>query len=337
MKTNRFFILFFFLLVIFTKGYSDDNLFKKRLKNAKKGDFIIYEYNKLYSCLCVFEINLENNKITLEEITIPKTNFNKKISFREWIEKKAKGSTSWTLYEIDLINNKIIDTYSVLRECFMDLNDQVSIVAKLLELKLNKLKDSDRKKIGPPSLEEVDKRALWNPPKYVDGKRIKRAKFDVYRSIWPDDSSELSLKRFDIYFDDDFVFPYFIEINNGHMSYMIKALDSGRDLNSFISFFPKRKAMIIDIKKRDNILTILVKNASQYKNFNLYTIDVSKEKKMICSLDHEIKKENELVFFNINLKNFNEIFKKNHKYRFIITSSNARDIYIESKDIVIFK
>ncbi|NGX43977.1 MAG: hypothetical protein K1060chlam3_00135 [Candidatus Anoxychlamydiales bacterium] len=333
----KYFILLLFL-VFSIRAFSEDNLFKKRLKEAKKGDFVIFEYNKLYSSLSVFEIDTENNRVILEEITIPKESFDKKISFRDWMEKKAKASTSWTMYEIDLDENKIIDTYSVSRNCFIDLKDQISITVKLLDLELKKLLDRDRKKIGPPpSSGEMDRRAFWQPMKYIDGKRLKRAKFDVYRSFWPEDSSELSLKRFDIYFDETFVFPYFIEVNNGHMSYMIKGVDSGKDLKSAISFFPKRAAEITDMKKQADILTIFVKNASHFKSFNLYAIDTSREDKVIHPLEFELGKEKDLVFLNVDLKNINEIFEKNHKYRFVIAPHSAQDIYIESRDLFVWK
>ncbi|NGX41115.1 MAG: hypothetical protein KR126chlam4_00951 [Candidatus Anoxychlamydiales bacterium] len=336
---HKYFILLLFLFLTFSiRVFSEDNLFKKRLKEAKKGDFVVFEYNKLYSSLSVFEIDTENNRVILEEIIIPKDSFDKKLSFRDWIEKKANESTSWTMYEIDLSENKIIDTYSVSRNCFIDLKNQISITAKLLDLELNKLLDRDRKKIGPPpSVGEVDRRAFWQPMKYIDGKRIKRAKFNVYRSIWPDDSSELSLKRFDIYFDKNFVFPYFIEVNNGHMSYMIKGVDSGKNLKSSISFFPKRAAEITDLKKKDDNLTIFVKNANQYKNFSLYAIDTSRKDKMIHPLEFEMEKEKDLVFLNVDLKIFNKIFEKNHKYRFVLAPDSAQDIYIESRDLFVWR
>jgi len=333
----KYFILLFFL-VFSIRAFSEDNLFKKRLKEANKGDFVVFEYNKLYSTLSVFDIDKENNRVILEEITIPKESFDKKLSFRDWVEKKAKDSTSWTLYEIDLDKNKIIDSYSVSRNCFIDLKDQVSITAKLLDLELKKLLNTDRKKIGPPpSLGERDRRAFWQPMKYIDGKRIKRAKFDVYRSIWPEDSSELSLKKFDIYFDEDFVFPFFIEVNNGHMSYMIKGVDSGKNLKSAISFFPKREAEITEIKNQEDILKIFMKNASHYKNFNLYAIDISREDKLIHPLEFEMGKKKDLVFFNLDLKNINKIFEKNHKYRFVIAPHSKQDIYIESKNLFVWK
>ncbi|NGX35103.1 MAG: hypothetical protein K1060chlam1_01473 [Candidatus Anoxychlamydiales bacterium] len=334
----KYFILSLFL-VIFSKGFSEDNLFKQRLKEAKKGDFVVFEYNKLYSTISVFEIDKEDSKVILEELTIPKSSFDKKMSFRKWIEKKAKDHTSWTMYEIDLSENKIIDAYSVSRNCFIDLNNQVSIVTKLLSLDLNKLNDLDRKKIGPPPIQgEADRRAFWQPMKYIDGERLKRAKFDVYRSIWPDDSSELSLKRFDIYFDDNFVFPFFIEINNGHMSYMLKGVDSGRDLKSSISFFPKREAEITELKKEDdNFLKIFIKNANYYKNFNLFAIDTTRQDKIIHPIEFEMGKEKDLVSLNVDLKNLDKIFEKNHKYRFVAAPYFRENVYIESKDLFVWR
>jgi len=166
---HKYFILLLFLFLTFSiRVFSEDNLFKKRLKEAKKGDFVVFEYNKLYSSLSVFEIDTENNRVILEEIIIPKDSFDKKLSFRDWIEKKANESTSWTMYEIDLSENKIIDTYSVSRNCFIDLKNQISITTKLLDLDLSKLLDRDRKKIGPPPPPPPASKIISETPKRQD-------------------------------------------------------------------------------------------------------------------------------------------------------------------------
>jgi len=331
----RHFKYFIFILFIFSVGFANESFFKNRLKSAEKGTFAVFEYNKIYSVLSVFDVSLD--KVILEEITISKDSFDKKLSFKSWIENRAKNHTSWTMYEIDLKKDVIKDAFSISKNAWIDIAKTESVITKLLELDLKKLEDRDRKKIGSePLMKEVDRRAIWQPIKIFDGKKISRAKFDVYRSIWPDDDSIFSLKRFDLYFDDSFAFPYFIEVNNGHMSYMIKAIDSGKNLKSQIAFFPKRKAEIIEMKKEKDFLTLKVKYAD-YKNFDLFAIDYTRKDKLIHTVDFEMKKEDELVIFDINLNFLNTIFEKDHKYRFVVKPKFEKNIYIESSDLFICK
>lgn len=244
---QKYLLLF---LLFFSQVFANSTFFKDRLKSSNKSDFIIYEYNKFYSILSV--LDKTETLLVLQEITISKNNFeNKTINFKKWLENGAQKNLSWALYEIDLKTNKIKAAYSVSRNCYIDLLNNESIITHLLDLNLKKLFDNERKKIGPPPMRsEADRRALWQPAKIINSKRIKKTTFDVYRSIWPNDGSEFASKRFDIYFDNEFAFPYFIEINNGHMSLMIKAIDSGHDLPSPIKHFPKRTAQISNQKVR---------------------------------------------------------------------------------------
>jgi len=231
--------LIYIFILLFSYVFAENITLKEKLTNSKKGDFIVYEHNKIYSLLSIFD--MQNETIILEEITIPKNKFNKNLTFTKWAENKAKKHTSWTIYEIDLKKNKIINAFSVSRNCFINLMNNESLITALLDLKLKKLDFEERKKIGPPpQTNEMDRRAIWNPTKIVNSKKIKKPFFHAFRSIWPDDGSEFAYKIFDIYFDDSFCFPYFIDINNGHISYIIKAIDSGTDLKSN-TYFPRKK------------------------------------------------------------------------------------------------
>ncbi|NGX28061.1 MAG: hypothetical protein K940chlam1_00234 [Candidatus Anoxychlamydiales bacterium] len=325
-------------LIIFSQAFATNSFFKDKLKSSSKNDYIIYEYNQFYSILSVLDKTLDS--LVLQEITISKNTFKKNyISFRKWLQNGGKKSLSWSLYEIDLKTNKIKDAYSVSRNCYINLLNNESLITHLLDLDLKKILDKDRKKIGPPPMRaEVDRRALWQPNKIVDSKKIHKPKLDVYRSIWPNDGSEFASKTFDIYFGNDFAFPYFIEINNGHISFMIKAIDSGKDLNTPIKNFPKRDAKITQIKKLADSLILSLKDASHFENFNLFAIDLTKkDNKIIHPIEFEIKKEEDLVFLKMDTKYLNTIFEKNHKYRFAIKPSFQDNIYIESNDLFIWK
>jgi hypothetical protein len=328
---KKLIILFFFLCSnIFAQNFS----FKEKLLESKKGDFIVFEFNKFYCVLCVFDI--QDNELILEEITISKDKFEKTTSFKNWLENGAKKNNSWTIYKINLEINKIIDAFSICKNSWIKLTTNESLITGLLDINLTKLSDAQRKKIGPFIVDQIDKRPPWNPIKIVDSKKIINSKFDVYRSIWPNDSSEFATKLFDIYFSNDFSFPYFIEINNGNISYIIKAIDSGKNLKSVIKYFPIKKAEITEINKEKDCLLIKLSNAKYFKEFNLFAIDYSKKEKIIHSLEHEIINEKDTIFLQINLNTLNKIFEKNHKYKFVITPKFHKDIFIESKELFIW-
>jgi hypothetical protein len=330
---KKFLILF---LLLFSFGFCQNLSFKDKLKEAHKGDFIVFEFNKFYSALCVFDI--ENENIILEEITIAKNKFDKNISFREWIENGAKKNNSWTIYKIDLQTNKIKDAFSICKNSWIKLTTNESLITGFLNINFKKLENSKRKKIGfPTQFDPVDKRPFWNPIKIVNSKKIIGAKFDVYRSYWPIDGSEFASKIFDIYLTDDFSFPYFIEINSGNTSYIIRAIDSGTNLKSTIKYFPRKKPEITQIKKEKNSLFLNLSNATDFKEFNLFAIDLSQKNKIVLSLEFQVKKEMDLIFLEINLDHLNKIFEKNHKYKLIAIPKVHKNLYIESKELFIWK
>lgn len=323
-------------LLLFTTVFAENFSFKEKLLNAKKGDFIVFEFNKFYSALCVFDI--QNNNLILEEITISKDKFDKNISFRNWLENGAKKNSSWTIYKINLETNKINDAFSICKNSWIRLTANESLLTGLLDINLTKLQDNQRKRTGVYNhADNTVSSRVWNPTKTADGKKTINPKFDAYRSIWPDDGSQFAAKLFDIYFSQDFSFPYFVEIKNGNLSYMIKAVDSGRDLKSVIKYFPRKKAEISQIKKQRDYLFLTLINADYFKEFNLFAVDFSRKEKIIHCLDFDLKKEKDLITLQINLDVLNKIFEKNHKYKFVATPKFQKDIYIESNDLLLWK
>ena len=55
-------------LLLFSFVFAESSSFKERIINAKKGDFIVFEFNKFYSALCVF--NIENKKMFFVEVKL---------------------------------------------------------------------------------------------------------------------------------------------------------------------------------------------------------------------------------------------------------------------------
>ncbi|NGX56959.1 MAG: hypothetical protein K1060chlam5_01213 [Candidatus Anoxychlamydiales bacterium] len=209
---------------------------KEKLLEAKDGQYIVIEQNKMYSVLSIYKIS--KDYLVIEEASILKNMFNKSLSFKGWFEAKVKNANSHILYKIDLNNNKIIKSYSFTKKSFIALKDDENIIIQLLKLNLKKLSNDERKKIGPLlSNEERDRRKIFNPVKIVNNKKIKNTNFEVYRGVFPNNSTPFANKKIEFYFDKNssFFFPYFIEIDTGNISMIIKAIDSGDNLKSSIS------------------------------------------------------------------------------------------------------
>ncbi|MBN2479645.1 MAG: hypothetical protein JXA94_05405 [Parachlamydiales bacterium] len=326
----------FIFLFSFGIAFADVS-FKDKLKTSQKGDFVVYEFNKLYSLLSIFDI--DDDKIILEEVSIPKNNF-KDSSFLDWINKGFLGSTSHMLYEIDLNKNKIIDAYSISRNAWIDLSKESSFLIKLLSLDLKRIKDSERKKIGPKINGEVDRRMVWNPKMFKNNQIIKKPSFDVFKTLWPDDGSDFSNKEFFIYFDknnNNFSLPYFIEISTNGLSFMIKNMDSGNNLKSKISKFPKRAPQIIDILDNKDSILIKIKSWENFNKFYLYAIDVTGYEKDILNIANTSYQDDGFTFLKIQKDNLNTIFKKDNKYKWVAQPYENREILIEKKDLFVWK
>jgi hypothetical protein len=225
-------IKLFLLIFILSFSFIFSTTFKDRLLKAQKGDFIVALQDNIYTLLLIHEVN--KTSLIFSEASLPQNQ--KKLPWREWIEKNAPSNIGWTLYEIDLESNKIKKCFSLSRSCYLQITDN-NFFTTLLNLPLSPLPDDKRKKIGPPSLEDFDHRAIWNPPMIVDGVSQK-TNFCVFQTNWPKDGSSLSHKTIDLYFDKNgtFPFPFWIQINTGHLDIMLRIIDSGKNLFSLKTF-----------------------------------------------------------------------------------------------------
>lgn len=194
---------------------------------SKTGDYIVTKNNNTFSLLLIERV--EGKFITLHEISF--LGKNPPPSWRKWVKGGAKKNSSWNIYEIEK-EKGIIECYSKSKNCFFNLDDQENFFKTLLNLNLHPLKKDKIKKIGPKPLSGPDTRSIWKPALYIDGKRIKKESFKVYRTIWPKDKSTFSLKKIDLYFIEkrDFSLPIWIEISGDHLKFILKVVDSGRGL-----------------------------------------------------------------------------------------------------------
>lgn len=226
-------ILLFFVFILTTLNAGPT--LKSRLVKANKGDFIVTAQGSVYSLLLVREIN--NKSITLEEIDVEQNKIDlKKINWIEWVENKAPNATSWLRLTIDLEQNNIQECFSYTQKQWLFIEKSDYLFANLLTLPLIPTKDHERKRIGPaPNPGEIDRRKLWLPQVIRSGEKIKDPHFEVVRTKWPQDKTRLAGCIFELYLDaenQNFPFPYWMEVQHPHFTFKVRTIDSGSGLES---------------------------------------------------------------------------------------------------------
>jgi hypothetical protein len=215
---------------------SSESLFlRDNLKRANRGDYLVISFNKTDTLMNISDKN--KGVLTIEEIAIPESLRRKYSSgWRRWVEEGAPGHTSWTMYDIDISSGSMLRYYSFSKRGWFEIPEGDNFLFKLLNLRLIKLPESARKKIGSnPS--GIDFRQLWQPPMIVDGRLVKGVLFDAWRTNWVKDGSELSGKTIEVYLPQDnqkypAYFPYWLQVSGVIGKTKIRIIDSGTHLKS---------------------------------------------------------------------------------------------------------
>ena len=197
------------------------NLFKERLLNAQVGDYVVTEYQEVLSMLRVHSV--KGDLVTLEEVNVPWHQMRGKSNFKGWLQNGAKGQTSWIRYTLDLKENKMVECFSPTRDAYLDTSD--SLITELLSLKMTRIADHDRKRVGPPPLDGQDTRSFWTPMITREGVRKKPVSVEVWQTKLPIGDTPLSGKIIDLYFEESLPFPYWIQIHDGALR--MRMIDSG--------------------------------------------------------------------------------------------------------------
>jgi hypothetical protein len=323
------------ILLFFTTSLSALTL-KDKFINAQIGDYIVTEQSKNYSLLFVRSIT--ENTIIFEEITAPvKEVASSKTNWHDWILARAPSHTSWISYEIDLNKNHLKESFSYTQNGWLYLQDSDYLLAKLLTLSLERVPETERKRIGPaPSSDESDTRALWNPSLVIEGKKIAKTRSEVWRGKWPDDETLLAGCSIHLYFDanrPNFPFPYWIEIQSSHYALKVRTIDSGTGLASPMPLLPHKTPVFLGIPQRQSEhLQFRLRTPSYYQNLNLYALDLSASNTELIPLPTSRKSLNEKgeMILEVDKKNLTEILIRGHSYRFIVIAEEDNEGYAET-------
>ncbi|MGC1879196.1 MAG: hypothetical protein WA347_00715 [Rhabdochlamydiaceae bacterium] len=329
-----------FLLFAISSAETANFTLEQKFAHANAGDFIVTAQEGNYSLLFIHSITTD--KLILEEISIPEHLIDlKKIDWKKWVAGKAPGHTSWTLYEIDRNSGKLIECFSHSKNGWLYLDESEQFLTRLLTLQLHTVPEKERKKIGPPPTQnEEDRRALWNPPLIIDGHKTPKPSFDVLKTEWPDDGSRLSRCFIELYFtkeDPDFPFPYWLEVQSSHYTFKMRTIDSGHHLTSpLFGPMPHRSPQILGmVRKGVEHWTLSIKTPVYAQKLHLFARDLYSQPKTTTPVPFFAQKGagREEMILEIAIADLSKILKEEHRYQWILIPEGGPDIYVESEEI----
>ncbi len=312
---------------------------KEKIQKAKAGDFIVTEQDHTYSLLFIRESTAD--RLLLEEIAAPNTQIDlKTIRWDQWVKEKAPGHTAWTLYEIDAPSGALIEAFSYSKKGWLYLDETQQFLTKLLSLSLEKLHQDDRRKIGPPQLQaETDRRAVWNPPLIINGKKYPKPQFDVWKGRWPDDGTQISLCELELYFStlqSAFPFPYWIEVKSSHYTFKMRSVDSGSGIVSpYSGPIPHRPPQFTGpIKKMAETYRLTLHCPLYYNGLHLYAIDLSEPSLKPISIPHQLTREGktETVHLDLSSEKLGQLMTPHHRYQWVLIPEGDGKVYVESDE-----
>jgi len=330
---KHLFILFFLFSPLLAED-SGSHPLRERLKGARSGDYVVTEANKMISLLIVRSLTPQS--LILEEISAPSESLTQKPdSWCEWLKNRAPGHTSWSMMELDLSENQVLECYSFSRSSWVQLSDRENFFSTLLNLPLKPVPKDQQKKLGPPPLSgEDDHRALWKPPLIVEGEQLKHSEFDVYSSYWPKDGSDLSGNKLSLYFDRSrrSPFPVWIQIETTHATAPLRVIDSGKNLPEIHRSLPRRVPQFMNTpQKTANGMKFLLKTPKYYKSFDLFAVDVTTRNRQIYPVTHSlVHGEGELFHVEISQEELLQTLEPNHRYTWLIVPTGHSEYYSES-------
>lgn len=201
------------------------------LDQASVGDFLVTLQDRTATLLIVSDVGA--HQIVFQEISSPVECGSG--NWPDWLSRGAPGHTSWTAYVVGIGTGRVERAYSFSRNGWLDLRGCDPFLTTLLCLPLKPIPTQERRKAGPAPLVGPDRRALWQPPLIVNGRRVPQASFEAYRSLWPRDGSALAGREIILYLPREkgaypHYFPNWIEVNLGLKDSRLRMIDSGQGL-----------------------------------------------------------------------------------------------------------
>ena len=325
----------FALCLISSLAFAEpSNPMKDHLKNAKNGDYIVTEANKMISLLIVR--SQSSQSLIMEEISAPAASLNPRpTSWSKWVKNRAPGHTSWSMMELDLVNQQLLECYSFSRATWIQLPDHENLISTLLKLPFSSVPVEQQRRIGPPPLNgDTDHRKLWKPPFIVEGSSLQNHEFDVYSGSWPRDGSEMAGNRICLYFDHSqrSPFPVWMQIETTHAGIPLRVIDSGKGLPEIYRSLPRRVPQFMsNPQKTDSGVKFMLKSPKYYRGFDLFAVDVTTRERQIYPITYSlVRGEGELLHLEISQEELQQALTPNHRYTWLVVPTGHSEYYAES-------
>ncbi len=320
--------------------YPQELSLQHKFAAAQAGDFIVTAQEGNYSLLFIRSITADI--LLLEEISVPQKHIELKTTdWKTWVNNKAPGHTSWTLYEIDRQSGNLIECFSYSKNGWLYLDQSEQFLTQLFKLPLKIVSEAERKKIGPqPTKDDVDARAVWNPPVVIEGIKIAKPLFDVLKTQWPDDGSRLSLCAVELYYSKqqpNFPFPYWLEVQSPHYNFKMRTIDSGHNLFSpMAGLMPHRPPQIFSMtQKGPQGWKLAIQTPKYFQKLHLFALDLTGPRKTTIPVTFIMQqgKSNEEKILEIASSEIDKLLTSGHRYRWVLIPEGSSDIYVESEEI----
>ncbi len=333
---GRYIVVFIIFLFGELTGAEPLSFMGQQMQKAQAGDYIVTHQAGNYSVLYVQ--SCENHRLLLQEISIPEALVNPKtMDWKKWMRTSAPGSTSWLLFEIDLQEGYLQESYDVSKKEWLYLQEDEHLLVKLLHIPMHRLGDQDRRRIGPPpSAGEPDHRAIWNPPQVFENSPEK-SQTAVWQAEWPSDKSPLSGSRLDLYYDQlhsNFPFPVSIDIQSTHYKAHVRVVKAGRLLEGTQQKLPRRPPRFLShLNPGYTEYKIRILCPLYYKNLQLLAVPVGTTLEPSIQLPAKIAKgaEHEELVFIMTREQLAPLLKTGCRYRLAFTAPPYPESYTETE------
>ena len=331
-----FFSFFLFLTPVWSLTLSD------KIATAQEGDYIVTLMNKTYALITIYEKS--DSSIIFQEISVPTSFMQKAPEWNQFMRDNGPKATSWILYEIDTETGKMLECFDVLSGNFIDLSSFDSILSKLMQLPLARVKESDRRRIGASSsFDGFDTRKVWNPQQIFEKQKEKKPQFNVYRATWPKDDSILADKTVELYFDAKrakFPFPFWMQVkDDSDASFKLPTVDAGHNLPKVIPEMPRRRPYFYDkVELLEDKILVRLSIPPYYKGLKLYfTSHFPPQQSPIEVPVVEAWRDGGYIEYHIPLSFIHEQLNTERPYHLKLTIDSHPEMGVESAKSVRFK
>jgi hypothetical protein len=213
-------------------------ILRDNFSKARSGDFLVTAQGSNFTVMHIRD--KVGNNLVMEEITAPANRIPRnQFTWRQWIEAGAPGHTSWMIYDLDISSGNMKEAFSYTKNCWFNIPEADNFLSKLLNLDFSVIPIENRKRVGPTTRDASGNylRGVWNPRMIVDGHEIKNVKFSAWKTLWPNDGSELAGKAIEVYIPEESdqypsYFPYWLQISGMIGKAKVRVVDSGSGLMS---------------------------------------------------------------------------------------------------------